>query len=113
MSHNAGSCNGRDPRTAQAQSIVGLRTARLITVATLVVAAQLGSPGLATRGSAVGPGMTVAATVSIGGARNAGLLAVRMLAATDPALLERMIAFQAGLETLVAETEAALRATLD
>ena len=29
------------------------------------------------------------ATVSIGGARNAGLLAVRILAATDPALLAR------------------------
>jgi 5-(carboxyamino)imidazole ribonucleotide mutase len=37
------------------------------------------------------------ATVAIGGARNAGLLAVRILAASDPALLERMRAFQAGL----------------
>ena len=34
------------------------------------------------------------ATVSIGGARNAGLLAVRMLAATDEVLRERMLAFQ-------------------
>jgi 5-(carboxyamino)imidazole ribonucleotide mutase len=34
------------------------------------------------------------ATVSIGGARNAGLLAVRMLAATDESLQERMLAFQ-------------------
>ena len=34
------------------------------------------------------------ATVSIGGARNAGLLAVRILAASDPALAERMAAFQ-------------------
>jgi 5-(carboxyamino)imidazole ribonucleotide mutase len=34
------------------------------------------------------------ATVSIGGARNAGLLAVRMLAGTDQRLLERMLAFQ-------------------
>ena len=34
------------------------------------------------------------ATVSIGGARNAGLLAVRMLAATDESLRERMLAFQ-------------------
>jgi 5-(carboxyamino)imidazole ribonucleotide mutase len=32
--------------------------------------------------------------VSIGGARNAGLLAVRMLAGTDQRLLERMLAFQ-------------------
>jgi 5-(carboxyamino)imidazole ribonucleotide mutase len=52
------------------------------------------------------------ATVSIGGARNAGLLAVRILAASDEDLRERMTAFQTGLEALVAEKEAALRATL-
>ena len=34
------------------------------------------------------------ATVSVGGARNAGLLAVRILAAGDRALQERMLAFQ-------------------
>ena len=39
------------------------------------------------------------ATVAVGGARNAGLLAVRILAATDPALQERMTAFQADLRT--------------
>ena len=38
------------------------------------------------------------ATVSIGGARNAGLLAVRILGAADPALRDRMAAYQAGLE---------------
>ncbi len=37
------------------------------------------------------------ATVAIGNARNAGLLAVRILAASDPALAERMVAFQASL----------------
>jgi 5-(carboxyamino)imidazole ribonucleotide mutase len=37
------------------------------------------------------------ATVSIGGARNAGLLAVRILAASDAALAQRMAAFQAAL----------------
>jgi len=37
------------------------------------------------------------ATVAVGNARNAGLLAVRMLAATDEALRERMTAFQATL----------------
>jgi 5-(carboxyamino)imidazole ribonucleotide mutase len=52
------------------------------------------------------------ATVSIGGARNAGLLAVRILAAADAGLREKMSAFQAGLERLVAEKDAALRATL-
>ncbi|MCL2543327.1 MAG: 5-(carboxyamino)imidazole ribonucleotide mutase [Nocardioidaceae bacterium] len=38
------------------------------------------------------------ATVAVGGARNAGLLAVRILAATDPALQERMSDFQAELK---------------
>jgi 5-(carboxyamino)imidazole ribonucleotide mutase len=52
------------------------------------------------------------ATVSIGGARNAGLLAVRILATYDEALRERMAAFQAGLAALVAEKEKALKATL-
>jgi 5-(carboxyamino)imidazole ribonucleotide mutase len=37
------------------------------------------------------------ATVAVGGARNAGLLAVRILAAADPALRDAMTAFQAGL----------------
>jgi 5-(carboxyamino)imidazole ribonucleotide mutase len=49
------------------------------------------------------------ATVSIGGARNAGLLAVRILGASDPGLRARMAGFQAGLEKLVAEKDAALR----
>ncbi|MEU8070503.1 MULTISPECIES: 5-(carboxyamino)imidazole ribonucleotide mutase [unclassified Micromonospora] len=52
------------------------------------------------------------ATVSIGNARNAGLLAVRILGASDPVLREKMAAYQAGLEDLVAEKEAALRASL-
>jgi 5-(carboxyamino)imidazole ribonucleotide mutase len=52
------------------------------------------------------------ATVSIGGARNAGLLAVRILAAADPVLRDRMTAFQADLERLVAEKDAALRTRL-
>jgi 5-(carboxyamino)imidazole ribonucleotide mutase len=37
------------------------------------------------------------ATVSVGGARNAGLLAVRILATSDPDLRQRMVAFQADL----------------
>ncbi|WBC10200.1 5-(carboxyamino)imidazole ribonucleotide mutase [Micromonospora sp. WMMA1947] len=52
------------------------------------------------------------ATVSIGNARNAGLLAVRILGAADPALRDRMAAYQASLEDLVAEKDAALRASL-
>jgi len=52
------------------------------------------------------------ATVSIGGARNAGLLAARILGASDPALLQRMADFQAGLEQMVLEKDQALRTKL-
>ncbi|HYU02576.1 MAG TPA: 5-(carboxyamino)imidazole ribonucleotide mutase [Jatrophihabitantaceae bacterium] len=48
------------------------------------------------------------ATVSIGGARNAGLLAVRILAASDPELADRMTAFQAQLADAAAAKDAAL-----
>jgi len=41
------------------------------------------------------------ATVSIGGARNAGLLAVRILAASEPKLRDRMSAFQDSLRVMV------------
>ncbi|GAA4735283.1 5-(carboxyamino)imidazole ribonucleotide mutase [Nocardioides endophyticus] len=43
------------------------------------------------------------ATVAIGGARNAGLLAVRILAATDPVLQARMRTFQADLKNTAQE----------
>jgi 5-(carboxyamino)imidazole ribonucleotide mutase len=49
------------------------------------------------------------ATVSIGGARNAGLLAVRMLAAANPGLRTKMEEFQRSLQDLVAEKDAALQ----
>ncbi|GAA0597389.1 5-(carboxyamino)imidazole ribonucleotide mutase [Kutzneria viridogrisea] len=52
------------------------------------------------------------ATVSVGGARNAGLLAVRVLAAADPALRERMARFQTELEQLVLAKDEALRRSL-
>ncbi|AWT52807.1 5-(carboxyamino)imidazole ribonucleotide mutase [Mycolicibacterium smegmatis] len=52
------------------------------------------------------------ATVSIGGARNAGLLAVRILGATDAQLRGRMAKFQADLEAMVLEKDAALRSRL-
>jgi 5-(carboxyamino)imidazole ribonucleotide mutase len=48
------------------------------------------------------------ATVSIGGARNAGLLAVRILAASDPALAQRMAAFQVTLAETARAKDAAL-----
>jgi 5-(carboxyamino)imidazole ribonucleotide mutase len=49
------------------------------------------------------------ATVSIGGARNAGLLAVRMLGISDPALVERMVGYQQSLVELVVEKDLSLR----
>jgi 5-(carboxyamino)imidazole ribonucleotide mutase len=52
------------------------------------------------------------ATVSIGGARNAGLLAARILGASDDALRDRMVAYQDSLRDLVAEKDAALNASL-
>jgi 5-(carboxyamino)imidazole ribonucleotide mutase len=54
------------------------------------------------------PGVPVA-TVSIGGARNAGLLAVRILAAGDPELTERLLAFQAALADTARAKNAALQ----
>ncbi|KXT56695.1 5-(carboxyamino)imidazole ribonucleotide mutase [Gordonia sp. PS3] len=52
------------------------------------------------------------ATVSIGGARNAGLLAARILGASDPAVQSAMAKFQAGLEEMVLEKDEKLRRTL-
>jgi 5-(carboxyamino)imidazole ribonucleotide mutase len=52
------------------------------------------------------------ATVSIGGGRNAGLLAVRILAASDPVLRKRMESFQQDLEAQVLAKDRALRERL-
>ena len=52
------------------------------------------------------------ATVSVGGARNAGLLAVRILAASDPALQQRMAAFQSELADTARAKDAALQQRL-
>ncbi|MGZ8179333.1 5-(carboxyamino)imidazole ribonucleotide mutase [Williamsia sp. SKLECPSW1] len=52
------------------------------------------------------------ATVSVGGARNAGLLAVRILATGDDVLRARLAAFARDLEAMVEEKDAALRRTL-
>jgi 5-(carboxyamino)imidazole ribonucleotide mutase len=49
------------------------------------------------------------ATVSIGGARNAGLLAVRILGVSDPSLRSRMVAFQDQLAESVRAKDAALQ----
>ena len=52
------------------------------------------------------------ATVAVGGARNAGLLAVRILAAADDELRARMVAFQEQLRATAQGKGAALRAKL-
>lgn len=52
------------------------------------------------------------ATVSIGGARNAGLLAVRILAGSDPGLAAKMAAFQADLAATAEAKNAALQRRL-
>lgn len=49
------------------------------------------------------------ATVAIDNARNAGLLAVRMLGIADERLRERMTAFQAGLTEMVREKDRNIR----
>ena len=49
------------------------------------------------------------ATVAVGGARNAGLLAVRILAATSPDLQARMVEFQQSLKEAAQEKGAAVR----
>ena len=50
------------------------------------------------------------ATVAIGGARNAGLLAVRILATADPELRRAMERFQSDLATLVRGKDLAVQA---
>jgi 5-(carboxyamino)imidazole ribonucleotide mutase len=52
------------------------------------------------------------ATVSIGGARNAGLLAARIIGAHDPAVLAAMRAFQDDLEAQARAKGAVLRKSL-
>ena len=52
------------------------------------------------------------ATVSIGGARNAGLLAARILASGDPALTAKLAEYAASLAALVDQKNTALRDSL-
>ena len=52
------------------------------------------------------------ATVSIGGARNAGILAARIIGSGDAGLTAKLAAFARGLETLVEEKNAALNRSL-
>ena len=52
------------------------------------------------------------ATVGVGGARNAGLLAVRILAVSDERLRDAMVAWQAGLAETARAKDATLRREL-
>jgi len=58
------------------------------------------------------PGGVPVATVSIGGAKNAGLLAVQILGTSDDAFADAMAAYQVGLADTVAEKNDALKKTL-
>ena len=58
------------------------------------------------------PGGIPVATVAVGGARNAGLLAVRILGTADAALRDRMARFQEQLGQQARDKGAALRARL-
>ena len=55
------------------------------------------------------PGGIPVATVGVGNARNAGLLAVRILAAADPALQQSMVRFQEELADAVREKDDGVR----
>src|SRR6478609_634356 len=55
------------------------------------------------------PGGVPVATVSIGGGRNAGLLALRILGSSDATLRQRIVEFQASLADVVLQKDAALR----
>lgn len=52
------------------------------------------------------------ATVSIGGAKNAGLLAARILGAGDPALQDKMVAYQEKMAEEVEQKDKNLRSKL-
>lgn len=55
------------------------------------------------------PGGVPVATVSIGGAKNAGLLAARILGAADPAVQRKMVDYQARMAAEVERKDEALR----
>jgi 5-(carboxyamino)imidazole ribonucleotide mutase len=54
------------------------------------------------------PGGIPVATVAIGNAKNAGLLAVRILASSDPALLQKVLDYSADLKEMVRGKQAKL-----
>lgn len=59
------------------------------------------------------PGGIPVATVSIGGAKNAGLLAARILGASDPEVAQQLADYAQELTDMVEEKNAALKARLE
>ncbi len=57
------------------------------------------------------PGGVPVATMAVGGGRNAGLLAVQILATSDPALTEALVRFRAGLRETVSEMDRRVQAS--
>jgi 5-(carboxyamino)imidazole ribonucleotide mutase len=58
------------------------------------------------------PGGIPVATVSIGGAKNAGILAARILGTNDPALEKKLIEYGKSLASLVAEKNEQLKSEI-
>jgi len=54
------------------------------------------------------PGGVPVATVAIGGAKNAGLLAIQILATSDPALAESLDTYKTSLKSLVRDMDQAV-----
>lgn len=54
------------------------------------------------------PGGVPVATVAIGGAKNAGLLAVQILGVSDPVLQESMVTYKTSLKSLVRDMDQAV-----
>jgi 5-(carboxyamino)imidazole ribonucleotide mutase len=59
------------------------------------------------------PGGIPVATVAVGNAKNAGLLAVRILATSDPALLQAMAKYRTDLAATIGEKDSAMRRRFD
>ena len=57
------------------------------------------------------PGGVPVATVAVGGAKNAGLLAVQILATADDALAEKLADYKAALKAAVADMDARVQDT--
>ena len=69
----------------------------------------MAATGIPALDKAVPTAVRAVATVAVGNARNAGLLAVRILGASDPRLSARMLDFQAALRASAIDKGAKVR----